>query len=154
MTSSDLKLRLASYIAVRESLGYGMRAEKTLLPDFVRFLDERGELNPIPARAAFDWATQPAPHRGPGGAAARLTMTRRFLLHLRASYPDTEVPAHGLLGTTRRRIPYLFTEPDINRLLDATSQAGPRGSLRGGHGLGLGRSHGAGVHGWPRRTPR
>lgn len=130
MTSSDLERFLAGYIAVRESLGYGMRAEKTLLPDFVRFLDEHGELNPIPARAAFDWATQPAPHRGPGGAAARLIMTRRFLLHLRASYPDTEVPTHGLLGTTRRRIPYLFTESDINRLLEAASQAGPRGSLR------------------------
>lgn len=66
MTASELKLRLAAYIAVRQSLGYGMRAEKTLLADLVRFLDERGELNPIRGQAAFDWATQPASHRGPG----------------------------------------------------------------------------------------
>jgi integrase/recombinase XerD len=56
-------------------------------------------------------------------------MARRFL-HLRASYPDTEVPAHGLLGTTRRRTPYLLTEAEIERLLEAASQTGPRGSLR------------------------
>jgi hypothetical protein len=39
---------LAAYLAVRQTLGYGMRAEQTLLADFVRFVSQRGELNPIP----------------------------------------------------------------------------------------------------------
>jgi integrase/recombinase XerD len=130
MTLPELELRLAAYIALRQALGYGMRAERTLLVDFVRFLHQRGELNPIRGQAAFEWATQSAHQRGPGGSAARLTMARRFLLHLRASYPETEVPAHGLLGTTRRRTPYLFTEAEIERLLAAAGQTGPRDSLR------------------------
>ena len=130
MTSSELNLRLTAYIAVRQSLGYGMRAEKTMLADFIRFLEKRGELNPIRGQAAFDWATQLEGHRGAGGSAARLTMARRFLIHLRASYPDTEIPAHGLLATPRRRIPYLFTDATIDRLLEAAGENGPRGSLR------------------------
>jgi integrase/recombinase XerD len=130
MTLPELELRLAAYIALRQALGYGMRAEQTLLADFVRFLHQRGEMNPIRGQAAFEWATQSAHQRGPGGSAVRLTMARRFLLHLRASYPETEVPAHGLLGTTRRRTPYLFTEAEIERLLQAAGQTGPRGSLR------------------------
>jgi len=130
VTSSELNLRLAAYIAVRQSLGYGMRAEQTLLADLVRFLGERGELNPIRGQAVFDWATKSTEHRGVGGFAARLTMARRVLLHLRASYPDTEIPAHGLLSAARRRTPYLFTDADIERLLEAAEQTGPRISLR------------------------
>ncbi len=130
MTLPELELRLAAYIALRQALGYGMRAERTLLADFVRFLHQRGEMNPIRGQAAFEWATQSAHQRGAGGSAARLTLARRFLLHLRASYPETEVPAYSLLSTTRRRTPYLFTEAEIERLLQAAGQTGPHGSLR------------------------
>lgn len=130
MTASELNLRLAAYLAVRQSLGYGMRAEKTLLADFVRFLEKRGALHPIRSQAAFDWATQSTGPRGADGAAARLTMARRFLIHLRAHHPETEVPPYGLLATPRRRIPYLFTETEIERLLEAAGETGPRGSLR------------------------
>ena len=38
----------AAYIAVRQAMGHAMRAERTLLVDFVRFLAERDGLKPDP----------------------------------------------------------------------------------------------------------
>jgi hypothetical protein len=57
-------------------MGYAMRAERTLLVDFVRFLAERDALNPIRAQMAFDWATQTSGQRGVAGTATRLSIAR------------------------------------------------------------------------------
>lgn len=67
-----------------------MRAERTLLADFVHFLIDRGEFNAIRAQSALEWARGGAERRSTSGTAARLTMARRFLLQLHASYPETE----------------------------------------------------------------
>ena len=130
MSPVDLERQLAAYLAVRQALGYAMRAERTLLADFVRFLIDGGDLNPIRAQAAVDWATRRSEQRGTSGTATRLTMARRFLSHLRATHPDTEVPEYGLVATARRPTPFLFNDADIERLLAAAQQARPRDSLR------------------------
>jgi len=57
-------------------------------------------------------------------------MARRFLLHLRASYPSTEIPAHGLVASARRPTPFLFTDDQIEGLVAAARKSGPQGSLR------------------------
>lgn len=130
MSPTELECRLGAYLAIRQAMGYAMRAERTLLPDFVRFLIDRGQLNPIRAQAALDWASSSAEQRGASGTATRLIMARRFLLHLRASYPETEIPPYGLVATARRPTPYLFTDADIERLLIAAQQSSPKNSLR------------------------
>jgi integrase/recombinase XerD len=130
VTPDELESRLAAYLAIRQAMGYAMRAERTLLADFVTFLVQRAALNPIRAQAALDWASQSAHKRGLSGTASRLTMARRFLLHLRASYPDTEIPGLGLVSTARRPTPFLFTDDQIGRLAAAARNAGPQGSLR------------------------
>lgn len=130
MSPSDLERQLAAYLAVRQAMGYAMRAERTLLPDFVHFLIDRGNLSPIRAQVALDWATRGAEQRGTSGTATRLTMARRFLSYLRASDPDTEVPDQGLVAASRRPTPFLFSDSHIERLIAAARQAGPRGSLR------------------------
>lgn len=60
----------------------------------------------------------------------RLTIARRFLTHLRASDPDTEVPDYGLVATARRPTPFLFSEANIERLLAAAQKVRPSDSLR------------------------
>jgi integrase/recombinase XerD len=130
MSPADLERQLAAYLAVRQAMGYAMRAERTLLADFVRFLIVRGNLSPIRAQTALEWATRGAEQRGTSGTATRLTIARRFLLHLRASDADTEVPDHGLVATSRRPTPFLFSDSHIERLLAAAQQARPRDSLR------------------------
>jgi hypothetical protein len=56
MTPTDLKLSMECYLAARSALGFADRAAKTLLPDFVHFLNERRGAGPIRAEMAVDWA--------------------------------------------------------------------------------------------------
>jgi integrase len=130
MNPAELERRLTAYIAVRQAMGYVMRAECTLLVDFVRFIIARGGLSPIRAQMALDWATDTTGQRGVAGTATRLIMARRFLLHLRASYPDTEIPACNLVASARRPTPYLFTDAEVARVIEASRRVRPRGSLR------------------------
>lgn len=74
MTPAELSARLEAYLALRQALGFKMRAESTLLRNFVRYLETQvGDLNPIRARAALDWACSSSLSRGSSGQAARLT---------------------------------------------------------------------------------
>ena len=55
------------YLGVKEALGFQMRAERTLLRDFVRFVEARGEASPIRVQTALDWACAPSARRGRAG---------------------------------------------------------------------------------------
>lgn len=104
MTAAELNARLDSYFAVRTALGFRLQAERTLLRSFIEFLDSKGDLHPIRAQMAVEWACSSSTTRGSAGQAARLSMARKFLLHLRATIPETEIPDRGLI-TLRRQIP-------------------------------------------------
>lgn len=131
MSPCELQRHLTAYIALRDALGFKMHAEKTLLRDFVRYAAARSETGPIRAQTAVDWASAGRSSKwSSGSAASRLSMARQFLTYLKASVPDTEVPAHGLLRGGCRPKPYLFTAEQITTLCRAALQARPRGSLR------------------------
>jgi integrase/recombinase XerD len=130
MNADMLDTQLVAYLSLREALGFQMRAEKILLPEFVAFVQAQEHTGPIRARMALAWACQASTHRGPSGAARRLSMARGFLRYLQASAPDTEVPAPGLLPTPRRPKPFLFTPTQITALFEAAQASRPRGSLR------------------------
>jgi hypothetical protein len=123
MTTDFVETQLAAYVSLREALGFHMRAEKIILPDFVAFVKAHQNTGPIRAQMALEWACQASAHRGPSGAARRLSMARGFLLYLQASAPDTEVPAPGLLPAPRRPKPYLFTHPDNGPLRGGSSES-------------------------------
>jgi integrase/recombinase XerD len=106
MPAAFLDTQLVAYLSLREALGFQMRAEKTLLPDFVTFVKVHGPPGPIHAQLALEWACQKSARRGLSGAARRLSMARGFLIYLRASAPDTDVPAPGLVPAPRRPTPY------------------------------------------------
>ena len=76
MSQSVLPLQLDAYISIREALGFQMRAERTLLRDFVNFVESHGVGIPIRAYLAVQWACAFSARRGPGGAAQRLSITR------------------------------------------------------------------------------
>jgi integrase/recombinase XerD len=96
MSHHDLHLHLDAYLSVRQALGFQMRAERTLLRDFVGFVESYGDGGPLRAQLAVDWACASSTQRGRGGAAQRLSMARGFLAYLRATLPETEVPHSGL----------------------------------------------------------
>ena len=130
MSLSVLHLQLDAYLSIREALGFQMRAERTLLREFVHFVESHGAGLPIRASLAVEWACAVSERRGPGGAAQRLSMARGFLTYLRATIPDTEVPDSALVASFRRPKPYLFTPDQIQTLMHDARQAGPRGALR------------------------
>ena len=130
MSHRSLHLHLDAYLSVREALGFQMRAERTLLRDFVGFVESQGDGGPIRAQLAVDWACASSTQRGRGGAAQRLSMARRFLAYLRATLPETEVPPSGLVASFRRPQPYLLTPERITALIRAAYAMGPDGSLR------------------------
>jgi integrase len=130
MSPRSLHVHLDAYLSVREALGFQMRAERTLLRDFVGFVEAHGDGGPIRAHLAVDWACASSAQRGRGGAAQRLSMARRFLTYLRATLPETEIPPSGLVASFRRPQPYLFTPSQITALIRAAHTMGPGGSLR------------------------
>ena len=104
MSQRHLSLHLDAYLSFREALGFQMRVERTLLRDFIRFVDAQGEDGPIRAQWAVEWACALSARRGPGGAAPRLSMARGFLTYLRATMPSSPrsaVPSRIFLLQTR-----------------------------------------------------
>lgn len=130
MNRDFLETQLVAYLSLRQALGFQMRAEQVILPEFVSFLQAQELTGPIRAHLALEWACQASARRGASGEAQRLSIARRFLAYLQASAPDTEVPAHGLLPTLRRSKPYLFTPMQLTALFEDARASRPRGSLR------------------------
>ena len=61
MSQPDLQLHLDSYLSVREALGFQMRAERTLLRDFVRFVETAQVSGPIRAHLVINSWSKPNP---------------------------------------------------------------------------------------------
>ncbi|MEX3967367.1 tyrosine-type recombinase/integrase [Paraburkholderia sp. EG286B] len=126
----ELRDHLAAYLAVREALGFKDAARTRMLNNFVEYVTGVNGRWPIDARLALDWACGPSSVRSPGGQACRLSTARRFLCYLKASIPETQIPDSGLLARPRRRRPYIFTQEEIVRILDAASAMRPQRTLR------------------------
>jgi integrase len=130
MTTAELNIRLDAYLAIRQALGVRLNAESILLRSFIQFLELKGNPHPIRAYVAVEWACSACASRGKDGQAARLSMVRKFLSHLRATIPETEVPDYGLVASARRSKPYLFSPEQIDRIIAAVNAKGPDDSLR------------------------
>ena len=130
MKAGDLLLHLEAYIALQKAVGFPLGARERLLRDFVAFIEDNGIRGAISAQVALDWACSASDRCGISGRAARLSLARRFLFHLSAIVPGTEVPSARLLAQPPRRKPFLFSADEISRLLKAALSLGPRASLR------------------------
>ena len=130
MNTDVLETQLVAYLGLREVLGFQMREAKRILPKFVMFLNAQPSSGPIRDQMALEWACQESAYKSRNDAARRLSMARGFLSYLKASIPETEVPALGLLPHPRRPKPFLFTPTQITTLLEAAQASRPRGALR------------------------
>lgn len=106
------------YLVMRRALGYKLTEHGRVLPQFAEFLQQRGE-SLITTALALQFATQPAQasvvwwHQ-------RLAIVRGFARYLQAFDARHEVPPVNLLPATfRRAVPYLFSEAQIEALLEA-----------------------------------
>lgn len=128
MNPRELSAQLETYLSLRSAIGYCSQAEIRLW-DFVRFVEAKDYRGPITAQLALDWVCC-RPGSGPSGRARRLSLVRRFLAHVRLSFPDTEVPGARMVASPRRQNPYIYSQFEIEQLLEAALTLRPRNSLR------------------------
>ena len=115
---NSLSRAVDEYLQLRRGLGFKLRDTGSWLPDFVRFLDEHGASH-ITTQLAIRWATLPRNVR-PSHWARRLTMVRLFAIYRKAYDPRTEIPPAGAIpGRYERAQPYLYSDDEICRLIDA-----------------------------------
>ena len=115
---NTLREALVEYLQLRRSLGFKLHDAGLQLPRFVAFLEERGSIY-ITIELAMAWA-QYATSGQPAEWARRLGYVRGFARYRFAADARTEVPPPGLLPhrSTRAR-PYLYSDEEVSRLLDA-----------------------------------
>lgn len=120
---SSLQKAVKDYVEMRRILGYKLTKAGTLLPDFVSFLQQQhAPFITIPL--ALRWAQRNAAAQ-PAHWANRLTVVRCFARYWSATDPRTQIPPwHLLPHRPSRARPYLYTDSEIRRLLQATRQLG------------------------------
>ncbi len=118
---NTLRNLLEEYLGVRQALGFKLYNVGLNLQQFVCFL-ERESAPVITTELALRWATQSL-HAHPAYWASRLGMARRFAQYVSAADPRTEIPPQGLLlSRYRRKRPYIYSEEEITRLIQAARQ--------------------------------
>jgi integrase/recombinase XerD len=129
MTITDIQCRLEAYLALRQSLGFVTCYSAYALEELLQYVQSKDLSWPIRPQTVLDWVAAAGLHCGPAGQRARLIHARGFLKHLRASFPETEVPPPGILAPVIRPKPYLYTSQEMASLLKATHLLWPIGSL-------------------------
>lgn len=125
---SGVKEAVAEYLALRRALGFKLKKHARMLNEFAAFLEGQGALH-ITSQLALRWATEPQ-NIQQSEWAARLSVVRGFARYWSATDPAAEVPAEGLLPfRPRRATPYLYSDAEIHRLLEAAR------AMRSTHGL-------------------
>jgi integrase/recombinase XerD len=115
------------YVEMRRALGYKLNKAAVLLPNFITFLLQQGSLV-ITIPLALQWA-QNNRRAQPSEWAQRLTIVRCFARYWSATDPRTQIPPWGLLPHRPKRArPYLYSDEEVQRLLQAARHLG---SLRG-----------------------
>ena len=130
MTASDIQCRLEAYLELRRSLGFVISYGAYALKELLQYVQAKGLSWPIQSQTILDWIAAAGLHCGPAGQRARLIHARGFLRHLKASFPETEVPPPGILAPVIRPKPYLYTPEETAGLLQATHLLWPSGSLQ------------------------
>ena len=116
-----------AYLTLRRAAGFDMFNAGFLLASYASFAAERNEAH-VSAETAIAWAS-----RGPSVAQRdeRLKTICRFAHYIRMEDHRHALPPANYFGwRKRRRVPYIYSEDEISRLLQAAGQLGPSGSLR------------------------
>jgi integrase/recombinase XerD len=124
---NSLKTALRGYLAIHRALGAKLHEAESLLQRFVEFT-ARAKATYITTDLALKWANQAAEGQP---RARRLAAVRRFAQYCSSSEPRTMVPPRDLLPYRyHRKDPYIYSDDEIRRLLEAARQLLPAKGLR------------------------
>ena len=114
-----LNRAVTEYLALRRGLGFKLKRYHVWLREFVALMKRRRARH-ITTALAVEFATRNCSH-APKTRAMRYQVVRGFARYLHGIEPDGEIPPTGLVrGRSRPAQPYLYTEEEIRRLLQAT----------------------------------
>ena len=116
---SPLHQALTRYLLMRRGFGYRYENEEKSLRNFVAYMEAK-QATVITRKLAMAWIIQAERTSWP----SRLSAVRGFAKHLSNIEPLTETPPAGVFPSPKRRRPYIYTEAEIARLLDATLRWG------------------------------
>lgn len=120
---------VGKYLTMRRSLGFKLRDMGHNLRHFVSFMEQQGTCI-ITVDLALRWAQQPQGVQ-PAHWTKRLSHVRSFARYWSAIDPRTEVPPMGLLPyRTKRATPYIYSDKEIEHLLNAAKNLPPSTGLR------------------------
>lgn len=112
------------YLRVRRALGYKLEGTERVLHRFVAYLDAHGAVA-VTIADAVGFSTAP-PVVSPRTQALRLSAIRCFTRWARCQNPDIEVPPARILPARPTRVaPYIYTDQEIQALLDAADTLQP-----------------------------
>ena len=125
----SLRKAVENYLTMRRSLGFKLRDMGYNLWHFVAFMEQQ-RASVITTELALRWAQQPQ-NVLPAQWAARLSFVRSFARYWSATDPRTEIPPMGLLPyRTKRATPYIYSNDEIQNLLEAARNLPPSTGLR------------------------
>lgn len=115
---NTLREALHDYLSLRRTLGFKLQRVGRPLTQFVSFVEQQ-ESSYITVSLALQWAQQPSSSQ-PSTWAQRLSFVRGFARYRSSTDSRTEIPAYSLLPHKPRRArPYLYTDEEIQQLLQA-----------------------------------
>ncbi len=118
-----LEEMLSDYLTIRRAVGFKLVEHQRLLAQFVAFLEQAGA-GTVTTQLALDWAIDT--NGNESWKAARLSIVRGFARYLRTIDPATEIPPDGVLcAQPQYAIPYLYSDEEIARLLEAATVMHP-----------------------------
>ncbi|MGH9397002.1 MAG: tyrosine-type recombinase/integrase [Terriglobia bacterium] len=124
-----LRQAIDSYLELRRSLGFKLKDNSRCLRNFGRFLEERNA-DYLTTSLALEWATEPREDLACTWA-KRLGYVRGFAEYWSATDPRTEIPDKRLLPySASRPQPHIYSDDEVQRLLDAAKSLTARGGLR------------------------
>ena len=123
--------RVEQYLAQRETFGTGLSQRAVeVLRKFAAFVVDQGAEH-VTTELFLRWKEQPNSASRQSWA-GWLTHVRTFARWLQGLDPATELPPYGLIPASRRRPrPYIYTDREIVRIVDAASRLDSRLGLRG-----------------------
>ena len=125
-----LKSHLKDYLELRRALGFELGRAESRLRGFLAFLATK-RASRITTALALELASRDD-HRSASTQAGCLSAIRGFAQYLSGIALKTEVPPEGLIRRERRPQPYIYSDDEIVRLVDAARRhpSTPRYALK------------------------
>lgn len=116
-----------AYLALRRAAGFDMENAGYLLKSFAGFAAKRSETHVL-TETAIAWASQAS---SMAQRDERLKTICRFVRHVHVEDRRHELPPAQYFGwRKRRRVPYIYSDGEIARLIQAANSLGPSCALR------------------------